>query len=216
MIPNCPVNVRKLWSLSQWCLFLFFSFTPHVLFCSISQNKPDIVPIIFIVMVSFGSLFNYLLDMTRIIYISKRHRYTLVVTCHLINAIYMYVFMYLFGPQIHGTYSKMPKYQKAFWIKRTTLYNFQFIWSLVSPSLQVSSILLHVWFSVCGCHHPGHHLLRSYYPPLLFPFMCRGKTENVKRWLTLVLLICDHPPRNWCKVAPGSFSVYVISRKHMS
>ena len=28
--------------------------------------------------------------------------------------------------------------------------------------------------------------------------------------------ICDHPPRNWCKVAPGSFSVYVISRKYMS
>ena len=30
------------------------------------------------------------------------------------------------------------------------------------------------------------------------------------------LAICDHPPRNWCKVAPGSFSVYVISRKYMS
>ena len=29
-------------------------------------------------------------------------------------------------------------------------------------------------------------------------------------------LICDHPPRNWCKVAPGSFSVYVISRRYMS
>ena len=30
------------------------------------------------------------------------------------------------------------------------------------------------------------------------------------------MAICDHPPRNRCKVAPGSFSVYVISRKHMS
>ena len=27
---------------------------------------------------------------------------------------------------------------------------------------------------------------------------------------------CDHPPRNQWKVTPGSFSVYVISRKYMS
>ena len=28
--------------------------------------------------------------------------------------------------------------------------------------------------------------------------------------------ICDQPPRNQCKVTPGSFSVHVISRKFMS
>ena len=32
----------------------------------------------------------------------------------------------------------------------------------------------------------------------------------------LFTIICDHPPRNQCKVTPGSFSVYVISRKYMS
>ena len=30
------------------------------------------------------------------------------------------------------------------------------------------------------------------------------------------MTICDHPPRNQCKVTPGSFSDYVISIKYMS
>ena len=34
---------------------------------------------------------------------------------------------------------------------------------------------------------------------------------NLKCNICVCYNICDHPPRNWCKVAPGSFSVYVIS-----
>ena len=37
--------------------------------------------------------------------------------------------------------------------------------------------------------------------------------SNSVQWY---LCICDHPPRNQCKVTPGSFSVYVISRKYLS
>ena len=60
---------------------------------------------------------------------------------------------------------------------------------------------------VCCISNSTRPVLSSMYYVLLFKFITRTH-KNMR--------ICDHPPRNQCKVTPGSFSVYVISRKYMS